>query len=247
MKHNKTAVVTGGASGIGLAIARKLVENNISTIIIGRDEEKLKRVKEELGDLCSYYKFDLTNLKEIPALVNTIISEHHTIDILINNAGVHLKKAFTEVTDEEFNQVVLTNLTAVFVLSREVARHMLLNKEGNIILISSMAAQYGLPKVIAYTAAKSGIEGMTQAMAVELSPHGIRVNCIAPGFINTEMSSGAFNNDPERKEKALARTPIGKFGTPADVGDAAYFLVSDAARYITGVVLPVDGGNAIGF
>ncbi|MGH2643208.1 MAG: SDR family NAD(P)-dependent oxidoreductase, partial [Chitinophagaceae bacterium] len=118
---------------------------------------------------------------------------------------------------------------------------------GSILQISSMAAQYGIPQVIAYTAAKSAIEGMTRAMAVELSPHGIRVNCIAPGFIKTDMSGGAMNNDPERKQKALSRTPLGKFGCPEDVADAAYFLVSDAAKYITGTVLPVDGGNSIGF
>jgi NAD(P)-dependent dehydrogenase (short-subunit alcohol dehydrogenase family) len=104
-----------------------------------------------------------------------------------------------------------------------------------------------LPKVIAYTASKSAIEGMTKAMAVELATKGIRVNCIAPGFITTAMSSIALDNDTERKQKALSRTPMGKLGEPADIGEAALFLASDAAKYITGVVLPVDGGNAIGF
>ena len=110
-----------------------------------------------------------------------------------------------------------------------------------------MASQYGIPKVIAYTASKSAIAGMTRAMATELSPHGIRVNCIAPGFIATDMSATALNNDPERKAKVLARTPIGMLGEPSDVGEAALFLASDAAKFITGVVLPVDGGNSIGF
>ena len=105
----------------------------------------------------------------------------------------------------------------------------------------------GYPQVIAYTASKSAIEGMTRAMAVELSPFGIRVNCIAPGFIRTNMSSKALDNDPERKRKVLSRTPLGRLGEPAEVAEAAYFLVSDAAAYITGVVLPVDGGNSIGF
>ena len=118
---------------------------------------------------------------------------------------------------------------------------------GSIINISSMASQYGIPKVIAYTASKSAIEGMTRAMAVELSPKGVRVNCIAPGFIATDMSAKALNNDPERKGKALGRTPMGELGQPSDIGDAAVFLASDAAKYITGVVLPVDGGNSIGF
>jgi NAD(P)-dependent dehydrogenase (short-subunit alcohol dehydrogenase family) len=118
---------------------------------------------------------------------------------------------------------------------------------GSIINISSMASQYGIPQVIAYTASKSAIEGMTRAMAVDLSPRGIRVNCIAPGFIATEMSSKALDKDSERKQKVLSRTPMGHLGHPSDVGDAALFLCSEAARYITGVVLPVDGGNSIGF
>jgi gluconate 5-dehydrogenase len=110
-----------------------------------------------------------------------------------------------------------------------------------------MASQYGIPKVVAYTAAKSGVEGITKALAVEWSPLGIRINCIAPGFIETDMSAKALNNDPERKNRVLARTPMQHLGKPEDVGLAAVFLTSRAAKYITGVVLPVDGGNAIGF
>jgi NAD(P)-dependent dehydrogenase (short-subunit alcohol dehydrogenase family) len=124
---------------------------------------------------------------------------------------------------------------------------MLIRKEGAIINISSMAAQYGIPYVIAYTAAKSGIEGMTKAMAVELSPEGIRVNCVAPGFIATKMSAKALDNDPERKSKVLSRTPMGKLGLPEDVAEAVYYLSSEAGKYLTGVILPVDGGNSIGF
>ena len=159
-----------------------------------------------------------------------------------------MKKEFTEVTDDDFQKVILTNLTAVFSMSREVVKCMLdKGIKGSIINISSMASQYGIPKVIAYTASKSAIEGMTRAMAVELSPKGIRVNCIAPGFIATDMSAKALNSDPERKGKALGRTPMGELGQPSDIGDACAFLASDAAKYITGVVLPVDGGNSIGF
>jgi len=124
---------------------------------------------------------------------------------------------------------------------------MIPKKKGVIINISSMASQYGLPKVIAYTASKSAIEGMTRAMAVELSPKGIRVNCIAPGFIATDMSAKALNADPERKNKVLSRTPMGHLGETKDVAAAAVFLASEEAKYLTGVVLPVDGGNSIGF
>jgi NAD(P)-dependent dehydrogenase (short-subunit alcohol dehydrogenase family) len=243
----KIALVTGGGSGLGLAIAKAFTQNNITTIIIGRDEEKLKAAREQTGGDCLYKTCDLSNLSSIPALIENIISECGQIDILVNNAGINMKKEFTEVSDEEFQRILTTNVTAVFALSREVVKHMLAKASGNIIHISSMAAQYGLPKVIAYSASKTAIDGMTRAMAVELSPKGIRVNAIAPGFIYSAMTDKALNSDPERKAKVFGRTPMGYMGQPEDIGEAAYFLASDAAKYITGVVLPVDGGNSIGF
>ncbi len=246
--ERQIAIVTGGGSGIGFAIAEKFVERNIYTIIVGRDEQKLAAAKEKLGNFCELYVCDLTNLNSVPQLVDTIVEKHGKIDILVNNAGINMKKEFVQVTDEDFMQIIRTNVLSVFALSREVVKCMLHKKTcGSIINISSMASQYGIPKVIAYTASKSSIEGMTRAMATELSPNGIRVNCIAPGFIATDMSARALNNDPERKAKALGRTPMGKLGQPSDIGDAALFLASAAAKYITGVVLPVDGGNSIGF
>ncbi len=244
---NKIAIVTGGASGIGLAIAEKFVQHNITTIIIGRDKNKLDAAKSKLGELCIPVSFDLDNLSSIPAMVNELIQRHEKIDILVNNAGINLKKEFTEVTDAEFEKIIHTNVMAMFSLSREVVKRMIEKGSGSIVNISSMASQYGLPKVIAYSASKAAIEGMTRAMAVELSPKGVRVNCIAPGFIATAMSAKALDNDKERKDKVLSRTPIGALGMPADIGDAALFLASDSSAYITGVVLPVDGGNSIGF
>ena len=240
-------MVTGGGSGIGLAIAERFVQADITTIIVGRDQAKLNSAKEKLGELCVPMAADLSDLAAIPYLVKEVITRFGHIDILVNNAGINMKKEFTEVTDEDFQKVLLTNLTAVFALSREVVKNMLPNKKGSIVNISSMAAQYGIPKVIAYSASKTAIEGMTRAMAVELSPQGIRVNCIAPGFIATDMTTKAFNNDVARKEKAMGRTPMGYMGAPSDIGDAALSLAPDASRYITGVVLPVDGGNSIGF
>jgi NAD(P)-dependent dehydrogenase (short-subunit alcohol dehydrogenase family) len=245
--NKKVAIITGGASGLGLAATQKFVAQGIKTIIIGRNPDNLAKVAAELGELCAYQVFDLGDTGGIPQLINDIVGEYGTIDILVNNAGINLKKHFVEVTDEEFQRIIQTNLNSVFAISREVAKVMLNNGNGCIINISSMAAQYGIPYVIAYTAAKTGIEGMTKAMAVELSPKGVRVNCVAPGFIKTNMSAKALDSDPERKQKVLSRTPMGKLGEPVDVAEAIYFLSSDAAKYITGVVLPVDGGNSIGF
>ena len=245
--NNKVAIVTGGGGGIGLAIAKIFVQHNIHTVIIGRDQGKLKTACEQLGPLCHALCQDLNDLPSLPSLVKKIIDKYGHIDILVNNAGIHQKKDLMEVTDEEFQRVLYTNVSAIFSLSREVVRYMEQASSGVIINISSMAAQYGIPKVIAYTASKSAIEGMTRAMAVELSPKGIRVNCIAPGFIATDMSEKALNGDSERKQKVLSRTPMGRLGDPADIGDAALFLALEGAKYLTGVVLPVDGGNSIGF
>ncbi|MEO6454937.1 MAG: SDR family oxidoreductase, partial [Ginsengibacter sp.] len=238
MRTNQTrvAIITGGGSGIGFAIAQTFVENSIRTVIVGRNKQKLEEAKSKLGELCDFFSCDLTDLDEIPKLVQNIIYKYGHIDILVNNAGINMKKDFTEVTNEDFQKILLTNLTAVFALSREVVKCMLEKQKGSIINISSMASQYGIPKVIAYTASKSAIEGITRAMAVELSPKGIRVNCIAPGFIATDMSAKALNNDPERKNKVFNRTPMGKLGNPADIGDAALFLATEASKYITGVV-----------
>ena len=241
------AIVTGGASGIGLAIARKFTEHGIFTVIIGRNKDKLQAAQEQLGKMAATISFDVDKLSEIPALVATIAKQYGRIDILVNNAGINQKKNFTGVTDEEFQNVMHTNVNAVFSLSREVVKVMEVQESGSIIHISSMAAQYGLPKVIAYTASKSAIEGMTKAMASELSGKGIRVNAIAPGFIATDMSSKALNGDEERKQRALSRTPMGYLGEPSDIADAALFLATASSKYITGTSLCVDGGNAIGF
>lgn len=247
MNSSKIAIVTGGASGLGLATTQKFVEAGIKTIIIGRDENKLQAAVTAFGELCSYKVCDLSDIGLIPTLVNEIVSESGVPDILVNNAGINMKKPFAEVTDQDFQNIIQTNLTSVFVLSREVVKHMTPTGSGSIVNISSMASQYGIPYVIAYTATKSAIEGMTRAMATELSPQGIRVNCVAPGFIATDMSAKALDNDPARKQKVLSRTPMGKLGVPENIADAVLFLASDAAKYITGVVLPVDGGNSIGF
>ena len=243
----KIAIVTGGASGLGLAIAKKFVCQGLLTIITGRDEGKLKEASSSLGELCFPMVMDVTRLDQIPGHIKDLATRFGRIDILVNNAGINLKKDMVDVTDDEFQRILLTNLTGVFAISREVAKVMIKQKKGSIVNISSMAAQYGLPKVIAYAASKAAIEGMTRSMAVELSPLGILVNCIAPGFIDTNMSSIALNNDPERRQRVLNRTPLGRLGLPEDVANMVYFLVSDENAYTTGTVIPVDGGNSIGF
>lgn len=246
-KQSKVAIITGGGSGLGYGIAEKFVSLGITTIIVGRDEEKLKAAQSKLGEHAYVKPCDLNDLKSIPAFIQNIIDEFGQIDILVNNAGINMKKDFVDVSDEDFQKVITTNLFAVFSITREVVKDMLKRENGSIINISSMAAQYGLPRVIAYSASKTAIEGFTRAMASELSGRGIRINCIAPGFIETPMTAKALNDDPARKGKAIGRTPMGKMGKPSDIGAAAAYFASDEAGFVTGTVLCVDGGNSIGF
>jgi len=244
---DRNVLVTGGASGLGYAIARSFAENQCNVVIVGRDKEKLSLARKELGTKATSLSFDLSRIDQLPDLMRQVKNAVGEIDILVNSAGVNQKKEALTVSDEEYEKVIRTNQTAVFAITREAAKPMIRRRSGNIVMISSMASQYGLPKVISYTASKAAIEGMTRALAVEWSPFGVRVNCIAPGFIVTAMSSKALDNDPERKRRVLARTPMGSLGEPADVANAALFLASSQSKYITGVVLPVDGGNSIGF
>ncbi len=242
----KIAIVTGGNSGLGYATAKKLCDNGIKTFIIGRTKDKTEEACVEIGPNAIPYIYDLNDLAGVPAMIAEIAKEGN-IDILVNNAGINSKKEFTEVTDEDFESIIHTNIKSVFAVSREVVKVMQNHGGGNIVNISSMASQYGIPKVIAYTASKGAIEAMTRAMAVELAPMGIRVNCVAPGFIKTKMSAKALDSDPERKNKVLSRTPMGILGDPSDIGDAVFYFATSESKFVTGTILPVDGGNSIGF
>jgi len=245
--EKKTAIVTGGNSGLGYATAKKFCDQGIKTYVIGRTKERTEEACAEMGPNAVALIFDLTKLDEIPQIVQKIYDDEGHIDILVNNAGINMKKPFTEVTDEEFERIVHTNLFSVFAISREVVKKMKETGGGSIVNISSMAAQYGLPQVIAYSSSKTAIEGMTRAMAVELAQFGIRVNCIAPGFIKTKMTAKALDSDADRKNKVFSRTPMGKMGLPEDIADAVYFMCSEESKFVTGTVLPIDGGNSIGF
>lgn len=248
MTNTKTVLITGGSSGLGFGIAERYLKEGFQTIITGRNREKLEKAVENLGEGCTGMQFDMDSLDAMPAFVQKINDDFGSIDVLVNNAGINQKKSLIEVTDEDFQRIVMTNQTGLFALTREVVKIMLTQESrGSIVNISSMAAQYGIPKVVSYSASKTAVEGMTRAMAVELSPQGIRVNCVAPGFIITPMTSKALDNDPARKNKVISRTPMGKMGLPKDIADAVYFLSSDQASFITGETIKVDGGNAIGF
>ncbi len=245
--EDRVALVTGGGTGLGFAIARTFIDAGATVVITGRRESVLREATEKLGQSSQYIVNDIRELKTLPELVDRIENEIGPIDILVNNAGVNLKKTAIEITDEEFSNIIQTNLNGLFSLTREVGKKMVSRKRGSIIMITSMAAIYGLSQVAAYSASKSGVLGMTRVLASDFSPDGVRVNAIAPGFIESPMLLKALDADPERKNKVLGRTPMKDFGKPEDIAYAALYLASDAARFVTGINLPVDGGNSIGF
>lgn len=245
--EGKIALITGGGSGIGFDIAQCMIAAGATVIITGRREFALQESIKTLGKNAHYIVNDVTELKKLEALVHEIETQYGYIDILVNNAGINMKKPALDVTDEDFDLIIHTNLNAVFSLTRACAKRMIERKSGSILMISSMAAYYGIDRVVAYAASKSGVEGMVKVLASEFSKHNVRVNAIAPGFIETSMMKNAMSSDPDRMNRALNRTPMAKFGKPEDIGWAAVFLASEAAAYVTGVSLPVDGGNSIGF
>jgi NAD(P)-dependent dehydrogenase (short-subunit alcohol dehydrogenase family) len=241
------ALITGGGSGLGLAMGRCMAAAGARVILAARREAVLREAVAQIGSNADYVVHDVDKLEEAPALVERITRQWGAISILVNNAGVHLKKPILETTEAEFLQVLTTHVLAAHALSRAVGPGMIERRSGSILFIASMASLMGIPHVVAYSAAKSAYVGMVRAMATEWSPHGVRVNALAPGWIQTEMSRKAMAGDPQRRERILNRTPMARLGEPEDVGMAAVFLASPAARFITGVVLPVDGGASIGF
>ncbi len=241
------ALVTGGGTGIGLAISHALIEAEGRVIITGRREDPLKQACEELGGKAHFIQHDVGDIGSIPALIERIENEFGPLEILVNNAGINMKKSALETTAEEMHNIMEVDLLGPFALCRECGIRMVDRKRGSIVNIVSMAAIFGLPLVSAYSAAKSGLMGLTRVLASEYSPHGVRVNAIAPGFIETEMSRKALANDPPRRDKILARTPMGTLGQPDDIGHATVYLCSPAGKFVTGVILPVDGGVSIGF
>lgn len=244
---DQRALITGGGSGLGLSMAKCMAAAGARVVLAGRREDRLRAATASIGSTAEYLAFDVTRLADAPMLVEKATQRFGPITVLVNNAGIHLKKPAMETTDEEFLKVLSTHVLGAHALSRAVARGMIERKSGSILFIASMASIMGIPQVVAYSAAKSAYLGMVRALATELSPHGVRVNAIAPGWIETEMSRQAMQSDPERERKILNRTPLGRFGDPDDIGMAAVYLSSPAAKFITGAVLPVDGGVSIGF
>lgn len=245
--RGEIALVTGGGTGLGYAMSAALLAAGAKVVITGRRENVLDEAVAALGPGAFAFRQDLTDFAEIDPLVERIGKQVGNPTILVNNAGIHLKKPLVDTKLEEFQAVLATHVSGAFAMSRAVVPNMRLAGHGTLLFIASMTSLIGMPNVIAYSAAKSAYLGMVNALATELGPEGIRVNAIAPGWIETPMLHKALDGDPARKAKILGRTPQARFGDPSDIGWAAVYLSSRAASFVNGVILPVDGGARIGF
>jgi gluconate 5-dehydrogenase len=239
----KVALVTGSSRGLGWAMARALSGAGATVVLHGRDGEELRTRAQELaagGVPADVAPFDVTDSEAGARAIRDIAARHGRLDVLVNNAGVILRKPLAEVTDSDWNTVLATDLTSCFALSRAAADVMVPQGRGSIIMISSVVASVTRPQIVAYTAAKGAVSALTRALAVELGPSGVRCNAIAPGYFRTEATAPLVETEVGRQ--ISARTPLRRWGNTDEIGGAAVFLASDAASYVNGAILTVDGG-----
>jgi NAD(P)-dependent dehydrogenase (short-subunit alcohol dehydrogenase family) len=245
--EGETALITGGGTGLGLGMAKCFVAAGARVILVGRRASVLKDACRSLGAQAQAVVADITDRSDRDGTIAEAIAASSPVSILVNNAGIHLKKTALETSSDELQQVLETHVCAAHALTRLVLPGMCQRRHGSVLFMSSMSALLGIPNIFAYSTAKSAYLGMVRALAAETAPDCVRVNAIAPGWIETPMLRQALDSDPARTRKILGRTPMERFGIPAEIGWTAVFLSSPAARFITGVVLPVDGGASIGF
>ena len=241
-KINKIALVTGASRGIGAAIALDLAKNNMFVIGTATSDNGVKKIEESFKASQQRGVGLVLNVKDnksIETLISNIEENYGDLAILINNAGVTRDNLLMKMKEEDWDEVINTNLKSIFKLSQSLIRKMIKNRYGRIINISSVVGYSGNAGQANYAASKSGISGFTKSLAQEVGSRGVTVNCIAPGFIDTEMTQSLPD---DHKNQLLSKIPLGKLGTPEDIANAVSFLVSDKANYITGETIHINGG-----
>ena len=242
--ENKTVVVTGGSKGIGKDIALTFAKLNANVVISGRNKDVLQETLAELrsfNERCMAVSGDLSDIQEVRRLIDAAAEEFGTIDVLVNNAGVNIAKPAMEVTEGDWDTVLDLNLKSAFFASQAAAKYMLEQNSGRIINIASQMAFVGFVKRTAYCSSKGGLVQMTKALAVEWAKNGIRVNAVAPTFIETELTAKMFE-DEEFKNEVHSRILLDGLSQPKDISGAVLYLASDLANFVTGETIKVDGG-----
>ncbi len=243
----KIALVTGAYRGLGFAIAQGLARAGAAVVLNGRKQATLDEAAQKLREqklTVSTAAFDVTDREAISKAVAKIAGEQGAIDILFNNAGIQRRGAFADFPQEQWDEIIATNLTAPFAMSQAVLPGMIAKKSGKIVHIASLMSELARPTVVPYIAAKGGVRQLTRGMAVELAPHGIQVNAIAPGYFATEMNRALIDN-AEFNAWVCKRTPAGRWGQPDELAGLGVFLASGASSYITGQMFAVDGGMSV--
>jgi meso-butanediol dehydrogenase/(S,S)-butanediol dehydrogenase/diacetyl reductase len=235
---DRVAIVTGGAQSIGAAIADRLAASG-ATVVVGDLNETAAHESHHL---------DVTSEDSIVNVIEDVAAAHGRIDIVVNNAGIMFEKHLAEQDRESWELMLAVNLTGPMLMSRHAAPHLAVNGVGSIVNISSIEGTCGNPEHVAYSATKSGVDGLTRAAAIDLGPEGIRCNAIAPGWIDTPLNATYVDSHPDRElviDELAKLHPVGRVGNTADVGDVAVWLASDESRFVTGQVITVDGGRTL--
>lgn len=244
----KVAIVTGGSSGIGLGIALGFAKLGCHVVPTsepgteGKLQEAVDRIKE-CGVDSLVVATDVTNAAQVEDLVQHVMGKFGRIDILVNCAGITIRKPSLEMTEREWDAVIDVNLKGTFLSCQKVGQVMVRQKRGVIVNIASLTSFVAYPEVVAYCASKGGVLMLTKALAIEWAPHGVRVNAIAPGDILTPLTRSVVEKDPDRRRRMESRIPMGRLGEVEEVVGAAIYLCSDASRYVTGETIVVDGGH----
>lgn len=243
----KHALVTGGGSGLGLAIAKSLAAAGASVTIAGRRTNLLDEASAEIGNGARGMKLDLRDMDSLRGFAAEVEAVHGPVDILVNNAGNTVKKPFEQQTMEDLDQVFDVHVRGALELTRHIIPGQAARGGGSVLFIASMTSFIGQPYVIGYTTAKSALTGVVRGLSAEYSGRNVRVNGIAPGWIDTALFRAATSTDKARYDKIIGRIQMGRVGKSEDIGWASVFLASPAAAYVTGQTLVVDGGALVGF
>ena len=239
--QGRVAIVTGAAQGIGAACARRFAREGAPVVLADVDDACGQALASELGGF--YQHCDVGDKAQVDALVAATLARHGRIDVLVNNAGIFKAADFLEVSEADFDAVLRVNLKGSFLVGQAVSREMARVGRGSIVNMSSVNGVLAIPTIASYNVSKGGINQLTRVMALALADKGIRVNAVAPGTIATELAAKAVLTSEEARQKIMSRTPMGRLGEPSEIADVVAWLASDAASYVTGEIVTVDGGR----